>query len=99
VIIVSSLFVLMLGCNGKKEDKEKRVSFELYPATFFKVGVDLYFSDGKKFYCGFRTWDHFYKLRKTKKAPKRVLEYPKTPSGMILIKYCSEGIISEEFYL
>ncbi len=108
---ITILWALLASCkselsenknsHNKKNQEIKKLtenSKTIYMETLFVVDKRLYFSDGRRFYCSFRNWDHFYKLRNTKAPPKGLLEYKELPTGMKFIKECNLGILTKKFF-
>lgn len=94
LIIVLFIGLTLVSC--KKEKKEVRV---IYPEGFFSYKSELYFSDGKAFYCTFKSWEHLYELRGTEEKPSSniiVQEY--LPPDMRFVKYCNTSILTPLFY-
>ena len=102
--IVISLLIILASCNPQSDtaaDKEKKDLKKLpiiYPETFFTVDNQLYYSDGRRFYCSFKNWEQFYELRGNKKQPQNILAYKKKPEDMKFIKECNLGIITKKFF-
>lgn len=96
---VLSMFILCSIIFTSCQQKEVQEETILYPEGFFTVKNELYFSDGKRFYCSFENWEHLYSLRGNKEAPKAtILNYDKLPGDMRLIKRCNVGILTPKFY-
>lgn len=99
------LFVLLLfSCQTDKNASNNMDDLEniIVPEGFFIVGEQLYFSDGMKFFCGFKSWEHFEQLRGTKEAPKfhmnHINAYKKKPTSMIDAGFCNVNIVTKKFY-
>ena len=104
VILFLSILTHLTSCNPQgeipakdKEEAAKKLPI-IYPETFFTVNNQLFFSDGRRFYCSFKNWEQFYKLRGTKEQPKNILAYNKKPEDMKFIKECNLGIVTKKFF-
>lgn len=91
-----SLIIIAMFSSCNSGDQSHYI--KVYPEGFFTVEDQLYFSDGNRFYCGFRDWDHFYELRRTKEQPKQILVQTKLPEDMKFIKECNIGILTQHFF-
>lgn len=104
VILFLSFLITLISCNPQeeiakknKEETTKKLPI-IYAETFFTVNNQLFFSDGRRFYCSFKDWEQFYKLRGTKEQPKNILSYNKKPEDMKFIKECNLGIVTKKFF-
>lgn len=94
--IIGLWFILLVTTSCQKEEQVPRV---IFPEGFFLVDNNLYFSDGSRFYCTFKDWDHLYSLRGNKAKPKsNIIKQSELPSGMRFIQYCNSGILTPKFY-
>lgn len=97
--IATPIFLFMIFfLSSCKEEKKEQIMLTIAREGFFMVNNQAYFSDGKRFYCGFKSKKHFDSLRGKSDLPKFVLKEDSFPTGMVLMKYCSKGIVTEKFY-
>ena len=97
-LLIAQLFILLLfsACNSEETQSTSKV---LYPEGFFSVKSQLYFSDGKQFYCTFKSWDHLYALRGNQDKPKSpIIGHDSLPTDMKFIKHCNVGILTQKFF-
>lgn len=97
-LLFSFLLLFNHSCKQNSPSQKAKENHSVYLETFFTVDKELYFSDGRRFYCGFKNWEHFYNLRGTKKQPAEIIEYKELPSGMKFIKECNLGIVTKNFF-
>lgn len=95
--------LLLLGCQVDKAGtdnypRQTGKPIDYYPESFFVVNRQLYFSDGKRFYCGFKNWEHLYELRGKRTQPKGIAQYNRLPRDMKFIKECNLGIVTNAFF-
>ncbi len=94
--LIIALFIVLTIVSCSKKDKQ---TITLYPEGFFSFKSELYFSDGKAFYCTFRNWEHLYELRGTRDKPKsEIIIQDELPKDMRFVKFCNSGILTPKFY-
>lgn len=89
--------MFLFVASACKSEKTQKIS--LIPEGFFSFDNQLYFSDGKAFYCTFKSWEHVYELRGNQDQPKhKVIVQEKLSKDMRFINICNTGILTPKFY-
>lgn len=95
---MKALFFVPLFLFSACLKESPQAVIEIYPEGFFSVNKQLYFSDGRRFYCGFKSWEHLFELRGTEEPVDQVMAYQQPPKGMKLIQECNMGILTKKFF-
>ncbi|GEM_PF-6292574 len=94
-LIYVTILLFTISCKSNDESNSRL----LYPEGFFSHKQQLYFSDGKQFYCTFKNWEHLYALRGNEDKPSsEIINYDELPKDMKFIKHCNIGILTKKFF-
>lgn len=95
IILFLSLLSLT-SCLIKKKEEEMKyedVGLSIVSRGFFTVGEDLYFSNGKDIYCGFKDWDMVEEYKVYYPSKLDPISVPKEPELMKYVPICTHDLL------